>query len=41
MAISEKFPKEYKIIECQKGKSFLPLEAIHGKILKLIESKLK
>ena len=40
MAISKKYPKEYKVIECQEGKSFLPIKVICQKILKLVESKL-
>lgn len=40
IAISKKFPKEYKIIECQEGEKFLSIEAIHEKILKVIERKI-
>lgn len=38
--ISKKFPKEYKIIECQKKDNFLPIKDIHPKILKLIGKEL-
>lgn len=41
MAISKKYPKEYKIIECQQGEYFLPVEIIHSKILKLVEEKIR
>lgn len=40
IAISKKFPKEYKIIECKGENNFLPIKTIHQKILKLVESKL-
>jgi dTMP kinase len=40
IAISEKYPEEYKIIECQEGDNFLPIDAINQKILKLIEEKI-
>lgn len=38
--ISKRFPKEYKIIECQKKNSFLPIKDIQRKILKLVEERL-
>lgn len=37
MAVAKKYPKEYKIIECEKQGEFLPINAIHEKILKLID----
>ncbi len=40
LAISKKFPKEYKIIECEEKGKFLPVKTIHQKILNLIEKKL-
>jgi len=40
LAISKKYPKEYKIIECEEKGNFLPLEIIHKKILKLVEEKI-
>lgn len=40
IAISKKYPKEYKIIECEEGGAFLPLETIHKKIIKLVEQKI-
>jgi dTMP kinase len=40
MAICKKYPKEYKIIECEKGGDFLPVAQIHQTILQLVESKL-
>ncbi|MDO8530519.1 MAG: deoxynucleoside kinase [bacterium] len=40
MAISKKYPKEYKIIECEEKGQFLPIQAIHGKILNLIGEKI-
>lgn len=40
IAISKKFPKEYKIIECQEEDKFLPIKTISQKILKLVEEKL-
>lgn len=39
-AISKKFPKQYRIIECEKDGQFLPLETIHKKVLQLVEQKL-
>ncbi len=41
VAISKKYPKEYKIIECEQNEKFLPLDVIHKKIVTLVESKLK
>ena len=41
LAISKKYPKEYKIIECEEGGAFLPIEQINKKILALVESKLQ
>ena len=38
--VSNKFPREYRIVECQKGDNFLPMDEIHKKILKLVEEKL-
>src|SRR3989344_3240164 len=40
VAISKKYPKEYKIVECEEKGKFLPLDVIHKKILALVESKL-
>ena len=40
LAISKKYPKEYKIIECEEKGNFLPLDVIHQKIIKLIEEKI-
>ncbi len=40
IAISKKYPKEYKIIECEKKGTFLPLEVIHKKIVTLVEEKI-
>lgn len=40
VAISKKYPKEYKIIECEDKGNFLPLEAIHNKIIKLVQQKI-
>jgi len=40
IAISEKYPEEYKIIECQEDDKFLPVEIINQKIIKIIEEKL-
>jgi|SRR3989344_4584182 len=40
MAISKKFPKEYKIIECEEKNYFLPIDIIHNKIIKLVEQKI-
>src|SRR3989344_2134110 len=34
--ISEKFPKEFKIIECEEDGNLLPINVIQNKILKLI-----
>ena len=39
-AISKKFPKEYKIIECEEKKKFLPVKTIHQKVLTLVQKKL-
>ena len=41
ISISKKYPKEYKIIECEEKGKFLPVEVIHQKILKLVEEKIK
>ncbi len=40
IAISKKYPREYKMIECEQKGQFLPLEIIHKKILTLVEKKL-
>lgn len=40
VAISKKFPQEYKIIECQQGNTFLPPKEIHKKVLALVQEKL-
>jgi len=40
VAISKKYPKEYKIIDCEENKSFLPVGSIHQKIVKLVEEKI-
>jgi dTMP kinase len=40
MAIAKKYPKEYKIIECEENGKFLPLEVIHQKIIKLVKEKI-
>lgn len=40
IAISEKYPENYKIIECQEGDTFLPIEEINKKIIQLIETKI-
>ncbi len=40
ISISKKYPKEYKIIECESKKKFLPINAIHEKVLKLVNEKL-
>jgi len=40
ITISKKYPREYKIIECEEKGQFLPLETIHKKVLQLVESKL-
>jgi len=39
--ISKKYPEYYKIIECQEGETFLPIDVIHKKIAGLVEEKLK
>lgn len=39
-AIAEKFPEEYKIIDCEESGSFLPIDAIQNKIITLVEKKL-
>ena len=39
-AISERYPELYKIIDCQSGDEFLPIETIHQRILKVVEEKL-
>lgn len=41
LAISKKFPKEYKVIECERNGQFLPIQTIHKEILSVIEKKLK
>jgi dTMP kinase len=40
VAISERYSDFYKIIECQDGDNFLPIDIIHQKIIKLIEKKI-
>lgn len=40
MAISKKYPKEYKIIECEEKGKFLPIDEISSKILKLVKEKI-
>jgi len=40
ITISEKYPDQYKIIDCQEGDEFLPIETIHQKIINLIEEKI-
>lgn len=40
MAIAQKFPEEFKIIDCEENGNFLPVQVIHDKILKLIQEKL-
>ena len=40
VAISERYPDFYKIIECQEGDNFLPIDVIHQKIINIIEKKL-
>jgi len=40
MAISKKYPKEYKIVECEENGKFLSIEQIHQKVLQLVETKL-
>jgi len=37
MAIAEKFPDEFRVIECLDGASILPPEIIYDKIIKLVE----
>jgi len=39
--ISKKYPKEYKMVECEEAGKFLPIDQIHKKILQLVESKIK
>ncbi len=39
-AILKKYPKEYKIIECEEKGKFLPIEVIHKKIIKLVQEKI-
>lgn len=40
IAVSKKFPKEYKIIECEENGKFLPMNNIHQKVLKLVQEKI-
>ncbi len=40
IAISKKYPKEYKIVECEEKGNFLPIETIHKKIVSLVKEKL-
>ncbi len=40
IAISKKYPKEYKIIECEEKGNFLSLGVIHQKIIQLVQEKL-
>ena len=38
--ISKKYPKEYKIIECEENGRFLSMETIHKKIITLVQEKI-
>ncbi len=38
LKIAEKFPEEFKVIECQEGDNFLPAEAINQKVINIIEN---
>ncbi len=40
VAIQKKYPKEYKIVECEEEGNFLPLEVIHQKIINLVGEKI-
>lgn len=40
LAISKKYPREYKLVECEQGGEFLPVEVIHKKVLSLVEKKI-
>ncbi len=40
IAISKKYPTDYRIIECEEKGKFLPLEVIHKKVLTLVEGKI-
>lgn len=40
IAIQKKYPKQYKMVECEEGGNFLPLKVIHQKIIKLVEEKM-
>ena len=40
LSIQKKYPKEYKIIDCEEGGKFLPLEVIHQKVLELVQRKI-
>ena len=35
MRVSEKYPEEFRIVECTDGENMLPIETVAGKILKL------
>ena len=35
--VSNKFPKEFKIIECVENGDMLPIDVIHKKVIKIIE----
>jgi len=38
--ISKEYPNDYKIIECEEHKEFLPPKEIHKKVLSLVQEKL-
>lgn len=40
LTISKKFPKEYRVIECEEQGQFLPVGDIHKKVLSLVKNKL-
>ena len=39
MRVSEKYPEEFKIVECIKGEEMLPIEVIADKIRKIVEEQ--
>jgi dTMP kinase len=40
LAVAEKFPDDFKIIDCEEDSTFLPVAQIHKKVLTLVEEKL-
>ncbi|MHB8668871.1 MAG: dTMP kinase [Burkholderiales bacterium] len=40
LSVAGKFPEEFKVIECQEGDRFVPIEAVSKTVLDLVQEKL-